>query len=192
MQLGPDVRAGTEGEQSDALAAVAEGQHEQPRTPVLAALRVARHRAGAVIDLGLFARRGDDHRAGFRPGGAAQFAYEAFDARILAGEAVIVDQVLPNRLGIPAPGEPQFDRLAVGFAGTGGGAATRGWLWDTRRAVAQSRGTPLWPVLPAAVPSGLMDRLPPRRLAGSPPLFPGGRRFLAGCAAGTIPGGLGR
>ena len=66
MQFGPDLRTGAEHQQANRLAAVTESQHEQPRAPVLAAVRVADHRAGAVIDLRLFAGRGLDHRAGFR------------------------------------------------------------------------------------------------------------------------------
>ena len=55
MQLGPDARAGTEAQQPNRFAAVAQRQNEHPATPVLAALRVAHHRAAAVIDLRLFA-----------------------------------------------------------------------------------------------------------------------------------------
>ena len=91
VQFGPDARTGTEDQQANGFAAVAQRHHEQPRAPVLAALRVAHHRTGAVIDLGFFAGCGDDHaRAGFRPLGAAQFAHEALDALIAAGEAVLV------------------------------------------------------------------------------------------------------
>ena len=66
MQFGPGLRTGAEHQQADRLAAVAQGQHEQARAPVLAAVRVADHRASAVIDLGLFAGRGLDHGAGLR------------------------------------------------------------------------------------------------------------------------------
>ena len=48
------------------LAAVAQRQHEQPRAPVLAGVRIAHHRAGAVIDLRFFAGCGLDDRACFR------------------------------------------------------------------------------------------------------------------------------
>ena len=65
MQLGPGLRTGAEHQQPNRLAAVAERQHEQPRAPVLAGVRIAHHRAGAVIDLSLFAGRGLDHRASF-------------------------------------------------------------------------------------------------------------------------------
>src|SRR6266850_7316474 len=52
VQLRPDPRAGLERQQSDRLAAVPEPQHEEPRAAVLARLRIAHHRALAVIDLG--------------------------------------------------------------------------------------------------------------------------------------------
>ena len=64
VQLGPDPRTGTEHQQAHRLAAVTQRQHEQPRAPVLAGLRIAHHGAGAVIDLRFFARRGVDHRRG--------------------------------------------------------------------------------------------------------------------------------
>ena len=106
VQFGPGLRTGAEDQQANRFAAVAERQHEQPRAPVLAAVRIAHHRAGAVIDLRLFAGRGLDHRAGFRRLLAAQLADEALDALIAAGEAVDVDQVLPDRHGVAAAGEP--------------------------------------------------------------------------------------
>ena len=55
------ARARVQGQQAHRLAAEAERQHEEPRAPVLARLRVAHHRPVAVVDLGLFARRGLDH-----------------------------------------------------------------------------------------------------------------------------------
>ena len=66
VQFGPDLRAGTEGQQANRLATAAQRHHEQPGTPVLAALGIAHHRAGAVIDLRLLAGCGDDHDAGLR------------------------------------------------------------------------------------------------------------------------------
>ena len=43
VQFGPDARAGVEDQQTNALAAVAERQHEQARAAILAALRIADH-----------------------------------------------------------------------------------------------------------------------------------------------------
>ena len=82
VQFRPDSRAGSEHQQANRFPAVAERQHEQPRAPVLAALRIAHHGAGAVIDLRLFARRGLDHHASFRSRRSAQLAYEPLDALI--------------------------------------------------------------------------------------------------------------
>ena len=72
VQFGPDLRTGAEHQQANRLAAVAQRQHEQPRAPVLAGVRIAHHGAVAVIDLSLFAGRGLDDRAGFRRVAAVQ------------------------------------------------------------------------------------------------------------------------
>ena len=119
MQLGPGLRAGVEDQEANRLAAVAEGQHEQAHAAILAAVRIADHGAGAVIDLGLFAGRGLDHGAGFLGGAAGQLAHEALDALVAAREAAGVDQVLPDRHGVAATGEPQFDGVAMHGARAG-------------------------------------------------------------------------
>src|ERR1019366_3165314 len=62
MQLGPDAGAGAESQQAYGLAAVPERHHEQSCAAIFARLRGADHRAGAVIDLGLFPWRGENHR----------------------------------------------------------------------------------------------------------------------------------
>ena len=102
VQFGPDLRAGAEHQQANGFAAVAQRQHEQPRAPVLAGVRIAHHGAGAVVDLSFFAGRGFDHHAGFRRRRSAQLAHEALDALIAAGETVAVHQVLPDRHGVAA------------------------------------------------------------------------------------------
>ena len=135
VQLGPDVRTGVEDQQADRLAAVAQRQHEQARAPVLAAVRIADHRAGAVVDLGLFAGGGLDHRAGFRRLAAAELADESPDALIAAGEAADVDQILPDRHGVAALREPQFDGFPEGFAGAGRRTALRPRFRPCRRLV---------------------------------------------------------
>ena len=66
VELGPDPRAGAEGQQAYGLAAIAERHHEQPRASVLAALRVANHRTLAIINLRFLPRGGDDDRTGLR------------------------------------------------------------------------------------------------------------------------------
>src|ERR1039458_5637114 len=97
MQLGPNLGTGAEDQQADRLAAVAQRQHEQPRAPVLTAVRVADHGAGAVVDLGLFAGRGLDHRAGFWRLVRVKLGDEAPDALVAGGEAAGVHQILPDR-----------------------------------------------------------------------------------------------
>src|ERR1035438_2244755 len=77
MQLGPGLRAGLEHQKADRLAAVAEGQHEQAHAAILAAVRIADHGAGAVINLGLLTDPSLDHRAGFLGRAADQLAYKA-------------------------------------------------------------------------------------------------------------------
>ena len=60
MQFGPDLRTGTEHQQANRLAAVAQRQDEQPRAPILASVRSRAPSGRAVIDLRFFARRGFD------------------------------------------------------------------------------------------------------------------------------------
>ncbi len=119
MQPGPDAGAGAELQEAYRLAAIAQGQHEEPGAPVLAAVRVKDHRPGAIIDLGLLAGCGDDHRAGFGRLGLMPLADKALDAVVAAGEAVLRNQVLPDRHGIATPGQPQLDGLPIGLASTG-------------------------------------------------------------------------
>jgi hypothetical protein len=54
MQLGPYSRTRTENQQPNRFATVAQHHHEQPRAPILAAVRIAHHRPGAVINLAFF------------------------------------------------------------------------------------------------------------------------------------------
>ena len=63
VELGPDLRARLPHQQPDRFARVAERQDEEPRAPVLAGLRMAHHRAIAVVDLAFFAGRRGDHDA---------------------------------------------------------------------------------------------------------------------------------
>src|ERR1019366_2283683 len=119
MQLGPGLRAGVEYQEADRLAAVAEGQHEQAHAAVLAAVRIADHGAGAVINLGFLTDRSLDYSAGNLGWAADQLAHEALDALIAAGEAAGIDQILPDRHGIAAAGEPQFDGVPMHRAGAG-------------------------------------------------------------------------
>ncbi len=89
MQLGPDARAGAEGQQAYGLAAVPERQHEQSRASVFARLRIADHRAGAVIDLGFFTRGGNNHRARLQWPVSAKLANEAFDGLIATAKPTL-------------------------------------------------------------------------------------------------------
>ena len=87
VQFCPGLRTGPKHQQANRLAAVAQSQHKQSCAPILAALRIADHRAVAVIDLRLFAGRGLDHGAGFRGLAALQPGDKPPDALVAGGEA---------------------------------------------------------------------------------------------------------
>ena len=125
VELGPDLRARLPHQQPHRFARVAERQDEEPRAPVLARLRMADHRAVAVIDLAFFAGRGgdDDARLGRRR--AAERHDEAADARIPGGEAVVVDEVLPDRHRVAAAPERLDDQLSIRLARARTRRATR-------------------------------------------------------------------
>jgi hypothetical protein len=96
VQLGPDARAGAEGEQAYRLAAASERQHEQSCASVFAGLRIADHRSSTVIDLGLFSGCGNDHGSRLRGLVSAKLAHETFDGLIAAVEPALGHQVLPE------------------------------------------------------------------------------------------------
>ena len=125
VEFGPDACTGLEGQQAHGLAAVAQGENEHAGAAVAARVRVTDHGAAAVIDLGLFAGRSDDDRAGLAARAAPQLADEAFDALVAAGEAVVIDQVLVNGLGVATLAERELDEVEVRLADAGGGAPTR-------------------------------------------------------------------
>jgi hypothetical protein len=118
MQFGPDARTGAKDQEADGLSAVSQRQDEQPRAPVLARLRVADHRPGAIINLRFFTRGRLNHHARFRRGRSAHLPHEPFYAGVFFGEAVAVHQILPNGHGVPALGQLSFDELPVRLAGT--------------------------------------------------------------------------
>src|SRR3954453_2914519 len=64
VKLGPDLYAGAEPQEPDALPAVSERHHEQPGPAVLAGLRIPDHGAGAVINLPFLTRGGFNHHSG--------------------------------------------------------------------------------------------------------------------------------
>jgi hypothetical protein len=101
-----------------AFARVAERQDEEPRTPVLPRVRVADHRAIAVIDLGFLARCRRDHDARLRRRRPAERHDKAAHARIASGEAVIVDEVLPDGHGVATSPERLDDQLSIRLART--------------------------------------------------------------------------
>ncbi len=103
VKLGPHPRTRFEDQQTNTLATAAQRQHEQPRAPVLATVRIAHHGAGAEINLALFTKpRLDDHSR-FRRCGSAQRAHQTLDALVAAGEPVPVYQILPDTHRVAAP-----------------------------------------------------------------------------------------
>jgi len=124
VQLGPDLRARAKRQEPDALAAPAQRAHEQPHPAVLARLRVAHHRAVAVVALALGTRRRLDHRMCLEGLLPAQRHHEAPHTLIAVREPVIVDQVLPHRHRVAALSDTRLDELAVGLARTRRRAAT--------------------------------------------------------------------
>lgn len=141
MQFGPDAGAGAEGQQTNCFPATAQRQDEQPCAPILAALRIAHHGPGAVIDLRFLAGSGNDHYASLGGLRSAELAHEALHALVAAGETVLIHQVLVDGRGIAATAESQFDGFAVGFAGAGAGTAL--WRRHWRRG---KSGVPAKPV----------------------------------------------
>ena len=119
MQLGPDAGTGSENQQPDRFAAIAQRQDKQSGPPVFARLRIAHHRACAVIDLGFFSRCRDDDSGRLRLLYSAQFASKALHALITAIEAILGDQILPDRHGIAASAQTQFDGFPKWFTSAG-------------------------------------------------------------------------
>ena len=187
VQLGPDARTGAEGQQAYRLAAAAQRQHEQSCASILAGLRIADHRAVAVIDLGLFSRRGDDHGARLRWLVSAQLANEAFDGLIAAAEPTA-------RTPGPARSPWHCDRGSDPVRSPHETVRRNWWTewaWDflhpRRFTPRQTRWSPRWPVLRFAFAFPFVERfsglgLTVAGFAASDPVvtslagFAGGRR----------------
>jgi hypothetical protein len=119
VQFGPDARAGLEREQPNRFAAVAKRQDEEAGATVLARVWIADHGPVAVIDLRFLARRRLDDGACLPRGATEKFADKALDALVMASEAVMIDQFLPDRLRVAARCNLRLDPLAPWLAGTG-------------------------------------------------------------------------
>ena|SRR5580700_9772288 len=86
MQLGPDTGTGTPDQQPYRLAAVAERQHEQSRSSVFAALRIAHHRTRSVIDLSFFSGDGLDNPYGLRLCGTTKLVNKTLHGLVAMGK----------------------------------------------------------------------------------------------------------
>ena len=102
MEFRPDARTRTPHQQTNAFAAISQGQHEQPGPPVLVRLRVADQRATAIIDLGFFPWRGEDNPCCLGQLATTPPAYETLYSLVVARVTVIRNQILPDGLGIPS------------------------------------------------------------------------------------------
>ena len=164
VQLRPDPTRRAEHQQSDRLAAVAEGEHEEARPTVLLGLRMADHRPLAVVDLRLLARSRLDNHPLLGRARASELSDEPLHARVLRGEAVVADEVLPDRHRVAAATDAQLDRARgtprrhsrTAHAAAGARAASLQGRWTPhwpvladRQTPRQSRWTPHWPVLAA-------------------------------------------
>ena len=116
VELRPDLATRSPDEEPDGLAGVAQGEDEEPRAAVLAGVRVADHRALAVIDLRfLTASRRDDH-PGLNGRPVAQRGDKAADTGVAPGKPMVIDQVLPDGHGVAPPVQRLDDQLAIRFA----------------------------------------------------------------------------
>ena len=194
VQLRPDLRARAPHQESDRFARVAERQDKQPRALVFAGGRVAHHRPLAVIDLGFLARRRRDDDPCLGHGRLAQTPDEAADARVPGGEAMVIDQVLPDRHRVAPARERVGDHLAVDLAGTGtgrtGGCRSR-WTppkqWPDLSAGRWTPPATKWPLLPALRSVGPGRARAGQRLAGTRPPFRGARRSPLRSDGATTP-----
>src|SRR5262245_16703830 len=113
MQRGPAPGARLEGQQTDALAAVAQREDKQPRAAVLARDRMPHHRALAVVDLRFLAGRRDDDRVRFARALAAERAHETAHAGVAGREAMLIEEVLPDRHGVAVAAQGNLDELTI-------------------------------------------------------------------------------
>ncbi len=118
-------------------------------------------------DLGFLARRGRDDAGRLRRRGRPLRAPEAPHARVPPGEAVAIDQLLPDRHRIAPVAERFNDQLAIGLARTRGRRSTRHRIGGAhrigRRRVGghQHRGGRIW-----RRPLGHASTLPAHRNPG--------------------------
>src|SRR3989442_8039463 len=171
VQLGPAARARGEGQQPDALAAIAEREDEQPGPSVLARARVAHHRAVAVVDLALFPRRRDDDRVRLGRLRPPEAAHEATHHGVLGREAVVVARIPSDRDGDASPGNGELDQVSVRLARTGGGGppGAGGAPWSGGGGRRRLGGHPFGRVLGGGPPPPGPPRGPPGPSGGPRP-----------------------
>src|SRR5207253_1887703 len=82
------------------------------------ALPISHHRTTAVVDLRFFSWCGEDDAYGFRTLRSTKLAHKALHRLIVAHEAVVRHQVLPDRFAIAPSCQALFDQLAILFTDT--------------------------------------------------------------------------
>ena len=95
--------------------------------------RVAHHRTLAVVDLRFFAGLRADHDARFDRPRSAQLHHVSHHACVLPREAVVGDQVLPDRHRVAAALQSRLDDLPVRLARARRRAAAWSWRRFRRR-----------------------------------------------------------
>jgi hypothetical protein len=128
VELRPDLRARVPHQEPHRFSRVAQRQDEEADAPVLARVRVTDHRpVAAIVDLAFLARRRGDDDAGLGRRRATEREHKAADARIPRDETVVVDQVVPDRHGVPTAAHRLGDQLAIRLAGTRTRRAAGAW-----------------------------------------------------------------
>ena len=197
MERGPDLGARAPNEEPDRLAGVAQRQDEEPGAPVRAGVRIADHRALAVIDLAFFTRgRGDDD-TGLDGGLGPQRGDVAADTGVAPGKPVVVDQVLPDGHGVAPAAQRLDNQLAIRLArarprrparrrersGVGGHRCRGGRFWPARVGGHLGRGGRFW--WPGPRPAPTPAHRGPRRPSDSRSPSLGGRPLPPRCVAAT-------
>src|SRR6185437_1909105 len=169
----PDLRARAPHEESHRFARIAKREEEEARAAIFVRLCIAHHRSLAVIDLAFFSGRGDDDRARLDRSVFAQRGDKAADTRVARGEAVIIDEVLPDRHRIATAAHRLEDQRAIRLARARARRAA-GWRRAWGRGVGGHlhRGGRIW-----RWPHGRPSAGAPHRDAGRPQI--GARRLAA-------------
>ena len=118
MQFGPHTGTRTPDQQTYRLTAIAKRLHEQARSAIFSALRIAHHRARSVIGLCFFSSCGVNNPHGLGLCRTAKLVNKTLHGLVTMGKAVIGNQVLPDGHGIPTTTQSLLEQFTVRLAGT--------------------------------------------------------------------------